>query len=186
MSIRGLALIAALLIAAVLPAEAAKSGPKRKVPVDMFVIHSTGGPTCDEHGKAIWVGAGERRENLRAIEAHPRLGIHFMVDRDGTVVSSVPEDRVAHHVFHYSERSIGIELVNDGDGVDPFPPGQLAALTDLLRRLTRKYDIAESGVKRHSDVDRGYMECAPTRRRKVDPGAAFPFGEVLRRVYKIQ
>jgi N-acetylmuramoyl-L-alanine amidase len=35
-------------------------GPARTQPIDMIVIHSTGGPTCDtKTGKPIWVKAGE-------------------------------------------------------------------------------------------------------------------------------
>ena len=58
------------------PAHARRSGAPRTQPVDMVVIHATGGPTCDAHGRPIWVPAGELAENLRHIEAHPRLGIH--------------------------------------------------------------------------------------------------------------
>jgi hypothetical protein len=162
---------------------AVKSGPPRKVPIDMVVLHSTGGPTCNAQGKPIWVPGGELRENILTIEAHPTLGVHYMIDRDGSVAASVPEDRLAYHVFGYSGRSIGIELVNDGDGADPFPDQQLAALVELLRRLSRTHGIGPNGVKRHSDLDSGRMACAPERRRKVDPGAAFPNEDVLRRVY---
>ncbi len=85
--------------------------------------------------RPIWVPAGELADNLRQIEAHPRLGVHWMIDRDGTVRASVPEQQVADHVFTYSGRSIGIELVNDGDGQDPFPPAQIDALVALLRGI---------------------------------------------------
>jgi hypothetical protein len=120
----GLALAA--LVAAAGDAEARRSGQARRQVIDMVVIHSTGGPTCDTRtGKAIWVRAGTLDDNLRAIEAHPTLGIHYMIDRDGTLRASVPEDQVAHHVFRVSGRSIAIELINDGDGLDPFP--ELAA-----------------------------------------------------------
>jgi N-acetyl-anhydromuramyl-L-alanine amidase AmpD len=149
----------------------------------MVVLHSTGGPTCDANGNPVWVTAGALKEDVRNIESHPRLGIHYMIDRDGTVVASVPEAQVAHHVFSFSERSIGVELVNDGDGVDRYPVAQLSALVSLLRQLTRKYAIGRSGIVRHSDLDRSRMPCAPTRRRKTDPGAAFPYEEVLRRTF---
>ena len=148
----------------------------------MVVLHSTGGPTCDGR-RPIWVPAGELRENIRTIEAHRRLGVHYMIDRDGTVVASVPEGRVAYHVFTYSKRSLGIELVNDGDGADPYPEPQLAALVGLLQQITRRYAIGPVGIRRHSDLDQGRMPCAPERRRKVDPGAAFPYEEVMRRVF---
>lgn len=158
-------------------------GQPRRQPPDMVVIHSTGGPTCDPQGRPIWVGAGEMAENMRHIEAHPSLGIHHMIDRDGTLRSSVPEDEVAHHIFRHSGRSIAIELINDGDGRDPFPEAQLAALVTLLRGIRERHGIGRPGVHRHSDLDRGRMACDRSRPRKVDPGAAFPFDAVLDRAY---
>ena len=70
--------VAVLVLLACLasPAHARRSGAPRTQPVDMVVIHSTGGPTCDASNRPIWVAAGELDENLRQIEAHPRLGIH--------------------------------------------------------------------------------------------------------------
>ena len=166
-------------------AHARTSGPPRGEPVDMVVIHSTGGPTCDAHKRPIWVPAGELAENLRQIEAHPRLGIHWMIDRDGTTRASVPEHQVAHHVLTHSRRSIAIELINDGDGRDPFPAAQIDALVALLQDIVRRHPaITRAGVRRHSDLDHGRMPCAPTQRRKVDPGDAYPHEAVLRRVFR--
>lgn len=150
----------------------------------MVVIHSTGGPTCDTStGQPIWVRGGTLQENLKNIEAHPALGIHYMIDRDGATRGSVPEEQVAHHVFHYSGQSIAVELINDGDGIDPFPERQLAALVTLLRDIRQRHGIARTGIRRHSDLDAGHMPCDRTRRRKVDPGSAFPFDAVLDRVF---
>jgi N-acetyl-anhydromuramyl-L-alanine amidase AmpD len=143
------------------PVDARSSGPRRTQAIDMVVIHSTGGPTCDAStGRPVWVKAGTLAEDIRLIEAHPKLGIHYMIDRDGTVRRSVPEDQIAYHVFGYSARSIAIELVNDGDGVDAFPEAQLRAAATLVR------DIAQRrGVTRQ------------------DPGSAFPFEAVLDAAY---
>ena len=179
------ALTALLLAAGVAaPAHARTSGPPRTQPVDMVVIHSTGGPTCDDFNRPIWVRAGDFDGDLRTIGAHPRLGIHWMIDRDGRRAPSVPESQVAHHVYTYSARSIGIELVNDGDGLDPYPPAQLDALIDLLQDIAQRHPrVARAGVVRHSDLDRAMLPCAPERRRKVDPGQAFPYDEVLERAF---
>jgi len=166
-------------------AEARHSGKVRTETIDMVVIHSTGGPTCDATtGKPIWVGAGTLAENLRHIEADPKLGIHYMIDRDGTVRASVPEDQAVHHVYHYSGRSIAIELINDGDGRDPFPEAQLASLVKLLSDIKRRRGITREGIKRHSDLDHAQLPCDNMRRRKVDPGAAFPFKSILKRVFQ--
>lgn len=178
--------VATALLLALAGGEAAalRSGPVRSAPVDLVVIHSTGGPTCDPRtGQPVWVGAGTMEENLRLIEAHPRLGIHYMVDRDGTRRASVPEDRVAHHVFRHSLRSIAVELINDGDGRDPFPEAQLDALVALLKDLVRRHGLQPEQVKRHSDLDLARLPCAPERRRKVDPGDAYPHQRVLERVF---
>lgn len=179
-----------VLAALVVPgnnAEARRTGNPRTQVIDMVVIHSTGGPTCDAGtGKPIWVQAGTLEENMRQIEANPKLGIHYMIDRDGTLRASVPEDEVANHVFHYSGRSIGIELINDGDGHDPFPEAQLAELVKLLRDIRQRRGITRDGIKRHSDLDHAMLPCDRTQRRKVDPGAAFPYKAILNRVFQPQ
>jgi len=168
-------------------AGARRSGHARRQVIDLVVIHSTGGPTCDARtGKAIWVRAGTLDDNIRAIEAHPTLGIHYMIDRDGTLRASVPEDQVAHHVFRVSGRSIAIELINDGDGIDPFPDAQLAALVNLLRDIARRHGIARDDIRRHSELDQALLRCDRAQRRKVDPGAAFPHEWLLDRVFQPQ
>jgi N-acetylmuramoyl-L-alanine amidase len=165
-------------------AYARKSGSPRTEPITMIVLHSTGGPTCDaKTNKPIWVSAGAMEENMRLIESHPKLGIHYMIDRYGAVRASVPESQVAHHVLTYNGRSIAIELINDGDGRDPFPEAQLGALAKLLHDIVARRGILREGIKRHSDLDRAMMSCDKTQRRKVDPGAAFPYEATLDRVF---
>ena len=163
---------------------ARRTGAARTQAIDMVVIHSTGGPTCDAGtAKPMWVGAGTLEENLRRIEAHPVLGIHYMIDRDGRVRASVPEDQLAHHVYSVSGRSIAIELINDGDGRDPFAQAQLSALVELLRDIAKRRGIRREGIKRHSDLDHAMLPCDRTQRRKVDPGAAYPHEAILQRVF---
>lgn len=187
---RILAVIGLVLTALTVPdhdAAAQRYGNVRTQAIDMVVIHSTGGPTCDAAtGKPVWVGAGTLEENLKNIEANPNLGIHYMIDRDGTLRASVPEGRVVHHVFHYSGRSIAIELINDGDGRDPFPDAQLASLVKLLRDIKQRRGITRDGIKRHSDLDHALLSCDKSQRRKVDPGAAFPYESILDRVFQHQ
>jgi len=182
-SSRGRVIFALAFLCLCTPTNARTTGPLRDSPPDLIVIHATGGPTCDANNKPIWVPAGTLEDNIRTIEAHPRLGIHYMIDRDGKQVASIPENRVAYNVLTHSKRSIAIELINDGDGVDPFPEPQLASLVDMLKTLTHRYGIPRSGIKGHEDLDRTRMPCAPNRKRKVDPGAAFPWPEVLRRTF---
>jgi N-acetylmuramoyl-L-alanine amidase len=178
-------LVLAALTVTASDAEARRSGGVRTQAIDMIVIHSTGGPTCDATtGKPIWVGAGTMEDNLRQIEANRNLGIHYMIDRDGTVRASVPEDQLVHHVFHYSGRSVAIELINQGDGRDPFPEAQLTSLVKLLRDIRQRRGITRDGIKRHSDLDHALLPCDKSQRRKVDPGAAFPYKATLDRVFQ--
>ena len=188
-NIRRISAVFVLMLAALTvpanDAEARRTGNLRTEAIDMVVIHSTGGPTCDATtDKPIWVAAGTLEDDMQQIEAHPKLGIHYMIDRDGTLRASVPENEIANHVFHYSARSIGIELVNDGDGHDPFPKAQLTRLVKLLRDIKQRYGITRDGIKRHSDLDHALLSCDKTQRRKVDPGAAFPYKAVLDRVFQ--
>ena len=182
------AVIGLVLAALTVPAgdaEARHTGKVRTQVIDMVVIHSTGGPTCDAGiGEPIWVGAGTLEENMRRIEADLKLGIHYMIDRDGALRASVPEDEMVHHVFHYSGRSIGIELINDGDGLDTFSDAQLASLVKLLRDIKQRRGITRDGIKRHSDLDHALLSCDRKQRRKVDPGAAFPYESILDRVFQ--
>ncbi|MBP7775592.1 MAG: N-acetylmuramoyl-L-alanine amidase [Acidobacteria bacterium] len=90
--------------------------------------------------------------------------------------------RAATHATGWNQRSIGIELVNNGDGVDPFPPPQVDALVTLVDAIRRRHPgIDASRVLRHSDVDHSTFPVASfgqgcsAFRRKEDPGEAFPW-----------
>ena len=64
------------------------------------------------------------------------------------------------------------------------PGPSVDALVTLLQGIVARHpQVTRERVVRHSDLDRGRLPCAPDRRRKVDPGAAYPHGEVLRRVF---
>lgn len=178
----GIALVILASLVAAADVHARKTGPRRTVPIDMIVIHATGGPTC-KNGRVEWIKGGELEENMRIIEAHPTLGIHYMVGRDGALRKSIPENQIGHHVIGFSERSIAIELVNHGDGSEPFPQEQLGVLVKLLRDITKRYDIPRANVVRHSDLDTSMLPCARDQRRKIDPGPAFPYERVLDTVF---
>lgn len=127
----------------------------------------------------MWARGGTLEANIAYLERHPTLGIHYIIDRDGTVRASIPEEEVAHHVRDYSERSIGIELVNDGDGEERYPEAQRQSLVNLLRTVVQRHKLRREGLKRHSDLDFSRLPCDQARRRKVDPGKALPFDQIL-------
>ena len=98
-----------------------------------------------------------------------KVSCHYTIDRDGTVVSHVPEDGRAWHAgpsrmkdgrTGVNDFSIGIELVNLNDGQDPYPEPQVDALRDLLKGIAARHPIRY--VISHA-------ECAEPPGRKTDP-----------------
>jgi N-acetyl-anhydromuramyl-L-alanine amidase AmpD len=124
--------------------------------IDTVVIHAT---VLDSLSEVIeWFG-----------DQQTKVSAHYTIDRDGTTVSHVPEDRRAWHAGesrmkdgreNVNDFSIGIELVNRNDGNDPFPEVQLQAMRDLLKAISGRHPIGY--VIPHS-------ECAFPPGRKSDP-----------------
>ena len=163
-------------------ARATSTGHPRRHTIDSLIIHSLGGPDCKDGTRFFKEVDGDALSWAKTFASLPGVSIHYVIGRDGTVVSAVPEDLAASHAIGWNQRSIGIELVNNGDGTDPFPAAQIAALVRLAREIRKRHgDVALERVLRHSDVDHTMFPaetfgagCAAYR-RKLDPGAAFPW-----------
>jgi N-acetyl-anhydromuramyl-L-alanine amidase AmpD len=126
------------------------------IAIDTIVLHATVFNTLDEVIRHF-----DNPEN--------QVSAHYTIDRDGTVVSHVPEDKRAWHAGKskmkdgrtaVNDFSIGIELVNLNDGQDPFPPAQIAALRGLLLEIMARHPIKY--IVPH-------YECADPPGRKSDP-----------------
>jgi len=100
---------------------------------------------------------------------HSKVSCHYTIDRDGTIVSHVPEDGRAWHAgpsrmkdgrTEVNDFSIGIELVNLNDGKDPFPEQQIEAMRGLLKAITVRHPIKH--IIPH-------YACADPPGRKSDP-----------------
>lgn len=166
---------------------AKKSGDKRTKPVTLIIVHATGGPSCKcettgktdakdcLQGSLFHSGSWNAKGILEYFERHEVLSIHFVLDRDGTLLSSIPTDQVAIHAGVHNRTSIGIELINDGDGHDPFPDPQIDALISLLKELMQEFDLDAGAVKGHSEVDERYFLCGSKQyKTKIDPGGEYP------------
>jgi N-acetylmuramoyl-L-alanine amidase len=171
-------MVAAVVLAGPWPAEATTSGPRREL-VDRIIVHTIGGPSC-EGGKVVFSGApGDAQRWKNFFDRHPFLGIHWVVDRDGLVLASTPEDRVANHALDNNPTSIGIELVHEGDGKEPFGKRQIDALIGLLKSIRSRYEVPIENIKSHSEVDVRTFACGGGRYpTKMDPGANFPWERV--------
>lgn len=105
--------------------------------IDTIVIHAT-----------VLASLAEVEAHFAKVES--KVSAHFTIDRDGAVVRHVLEEKRAWHagvskmpdgrenVNHFS---IGIELVNLNDGIDPYPAEQIQALKSLVKHLAARYSI---------------------------------------------
>ncbi|HXI49455.1 MAG TPA: N-acetylmuramoyl-L-alanine amidase [Steroidobacteraceae bacterium] len=106
---------------------------------------------------------------------------HYLVnDRPPTIYRLVDEDRRAWHAgpsywqgyTHLNSSSIGIEIVNSGNGGDPnegyaeYPGQQIEQVIELVRDVQRRHGVRPDRVLGHSDVQ-------PLT--KQDPGPRFPW-----------
>ncbi len=189
MGVRSGAALGLALLLAVAVAEAKPGGHPRRRPVDAIIVHSLGGPDCRDGVPFFRTIEGDARHWMATFNRLPIVSIHYVIDRDGRVEAGVPEDLAATHASGWNQRSIGIELVNNGDGRDPFPPAQLEALVGLVTAIRQRHPaITPARVLRHSDVDRStfpaatHGEACTAFRRKLDPGDAFPWATFLTRI----
>src|SRR6478672_2789682 len=125
-------------------------------PIDTIVLHAT---VLDSIADVI----------DRFADPESRVSAHYSIDRDGTVVLHVPEEKRAWHAGpsrmkdgreRVNDFSIGIELINRNDGQDPYPDPQIEALRSLLLEIIGRQPIAH--IVTHA-------ECADPPGRKTDP-----------------
>jgi len=102
--------------------------------VDTVVLHHTAGPNLV--GTVRWFANPESR-----------VSSHFTVGKDGSIVQHVSTFARAWHagesillgrpnLNHYS---IGIEMVNIGDGKDPWPKEQVEVVGFLIAHLRKRF-----------------------------------------------
>jgi N-acetyl-anhydromuramyl-L-alanine amidase AmpD len=116
--------------------------------ISMIVIHATVGSYA---ASLAWLCNPESN-----------VSTHYLIAKTGYTARLVPDDRAAWHagVSHWmtmdsgqiQRQSIGIELENKNNGVDPYPQPQLAALLTLCRKLVAAYAIVPDMVALHADV----------------------------------
>ncbi len=105
--------------------------------VDTVVIHSTVEPTL-------------RGTVSHFLKKESQVSAHFTIGKDGSIVQQVSTfDRAWHAGVSKDVEgrekvnafSVGIELVNLNDGVDPYPELQLQALENVIGVLRRRFPI---------------------------------------------
>lgn len=103
-----------------------------------------------------------------------KASAHYCIDKGGKILQFVPVKHIAYHAgesewkgkYGLNRYSIGIELVNENTGSDPYPEQQMNSCLTLCYTLCKLYGLSESDIITHKD-------CAPSR--KSDP-AGFDVG----------
>jgi N-acetylmuramoyl-L-alanine amidase len=167
---------------------------KPGVRVDTIVIHHTAtkSSASGDEGALEWLCNSEAR-----------VSAHYLIGHDGRIYRLVPEHLTAWHAgvsclpwerhapgASVNARSIGIEVVNPGDGKTPFTEAQYRALAwlvpDICKRIGRKDAVAvcrpSPGFRPISIVPcvfvLGHRDVAPGR--KTDPADNFDWGRIRR------
>ena len=138
-----------------------KSRPKKNI--KFIIIHYTGMQSEIESIK-------------RLIHKNSKVSCHYLINRKGTIMQMVKENKIAWHagvskwknIKNLNKNSIGIELVNKGHffGYENYSNLQINSLIKLCSKLKKKYKIHKENFLGHSDI-------APYR--KIDPGEKFPW-----------
>lgn len=119
-------------------------GSRNGTDIDAIVLHHTAGSTASGAANAL---------NNRG------LSVHYIVDKDGKIYQMVGDEKRAFHAGQGSgkwenanSRSIGIEIVNLGNGTDKYTEAQYKALEKLVPHLAQKYKIPVKNIVRHSEI----------------------------------
>lgn len=168
-----------------LPADYQHGGaPRDLASIDMIVLHTIGGPHCVD-GQVVYTQAPHdavfwRDDFARRTDA----SIHYVVDREGKIAQQRPEERTAGHVASAAHptaniTSVGIEMVNRGDGVEPFPEPLVKAVTALAVNIAARHGLGPDAIRTHAELDTRMEVCAGAPfPRKTDPGPLFPLEAV--------
>jgi N-acetyl-anhydromuramyl-L-alanine amidase AmpD len=112
------------------------------------------------------------------LQPHGRVNVsaHYIVDRDGSIVQILPENRVARHCIGLNHLSIGIENIGGLKGED-LTEEQLQANIFLIEKLSTKYPITHlighfeyQQMESHPYFDEKFSDY---RTVKIDPGRRF-------------
>jgi hypothetical protein len=140
--------------------------PRKIEPLTTLVLHHT---------------ADQDDESCLSLFLEPSsfVSSHFLVGRDGRLYQFVSlEHRAWHAGASYlhgrsvlNRMSVGVEITGDGNR-RPFTPAQIETVARLTGVLTAQFGLEAPFIVGHEHVAPG---------RKPDPGALFPWNDVMRR-----
>ena len=142
------------------------SSPNKDIRIwkpQLIVIHATGGKLA---GALSWM-----------LNPDSKVSAHWLIGKNGELYQLVEEKDVAWHagdsefdrVKGLNRLSIGIELENMNDGVDPYSEEQLVVCSQVCKAAMKNWQIIK--IVGHSEIAPG---------RKTDPGKLFPWDHFLK------
>jgi len=119
----------------------------------MIVIHHTALNNLKKSYKRFYPSKllSDRKDIVKA--GNLNVSAHFLVARDGTIYSLMPETFMARHVIGLNYSSIGIENVGGQSKNDKLTKAQLKSNIDLVNYLKEKYKTIEYLIA-HSEYTR--------------------------------
>jgi N-acetyl-anhydromuramyl-L-alanine amidase AmpD len=129
---------------------------RKGTPVTVIVLHHTA-VTADATSTAHFFA-----------DPKSRVSAHYVVDRSGAIIRCVADSNRAWHagksqfdgVQDVNTFSVGIEIANVGDGVEPYPAPQVDAVVHLVAYLAQTFKVPMDHVTRHRDI------CIPVGRKQ--------------------
>ena len=112
--------------------------------INEIIIHCTATRPDWWTGTSAQVKTNEVR-NWHTSKGWSDIGYHYLIDRDGTVVTGRPLDRTGAHVKGHNTGTVGISLFGGFGGsagdsfADNFTEDQERALLDLIAKLKADY-----------------------------------------------
>lgn len=157
----------------------------RTARIDTIVLHHTAG------------GLQSSLNWLRNPNVKDPVSTHYLIAKDGTIYQLVADDKEAWHAGYsrspdgrdnVGDFSLGYELENLGNGKDPYPPAQIAAVKRLMTYHALTYPITRERVLTHKRIRQLWMERYPSEAvrlgvsGKIDP-AGLDVDKLIREVY---
>jgi N-acetylmuramoyl-L-alanine amidase len=80
-----------------------------------------------------------------------RGAYHWFIERDGTVIAGVPEEKIGYHAGEHNPQSIGICLAGDLRYQKP-TDSQIVSMCQVVRDVQARYGIPDQRIFLHKEV----------------------------------
>ena len=108
--------------------------------IKYIVVHCTAGAQSQKAKDVVYYHTGPKTKGCLGWSAP---GYHYIVEADGTIVDTWPEDKISNGVKGHNHESINICWVGGFHSVDNRTTAQKHSLIKLIKKLKEKYPDAK-------------------------------------------